>query len=223
MANSKSNDRLEVKQKKNCSIECNYPSECRWGKLGGASATSEAAVSTPLATIMEDVIQTAPASFEELLGLTPPDMVMDDDLDNLVTPASPPSPKDHTPSFWSSLLTSAKSRQKSKGRDTDVDMLDDVSVYNTEDHQFAADANVFVVGREDDMEIVPLSPPAASTIKSPFEMLRPVKRASADGHPLVPSPLRLSKTPSTLAMDDLAQQQKRHGLGIVMLDHGASK
>jgi len=53
--------------------------------------------------------------------------------------------------------------------------------------------------------------------------LRPVKRASADGHPLVPSPLRLSKTPSTLAMDDLAQQQKRHGLGIVMLDHGASK
>lgn len=218
----KSTGRFEVKQKKNCSVECNYPSECRWGKLGGVSA-SEVPVSTPLTTIMEDVVQTAPASFEEILGLTPPDMVMDDDLDNLVSPASPPSPKDHSPSFWSSLLTSAKSRQKSKGRDADVDMTDVVTIYNPEDHQPVADANIFVVGHEEDMEIVPLSPPAASPAKSPFELTRPLKRASAGGHPLVPSPLRLSRTASTSSLSDLAQQQTRLGLGIVMVDHGASK
>lgn len=216
------NGSFENMSKKNCSIECNYPSECRWGKLGGVSEL-EATTSSTLATIMEDVVETAPASFEELLGLTPPDMVMDDDLDNLLSPASPPSPKDHSPSFWSTFLTSAKTRQKSKTCDADVEMSDGLSVYNAKDHGFAANTNIFIVGHDEDMEITPLSPPAAKPIKSPFELTRPQKRASTDGHPLVPSPLRLSKTPSTSSIDDLAQQQSRLGLGIIMVDHGASK
>jgi len=215
---------------KNCSNDCNYPSECRWSAAGGVPAVKEAVTTENLTTIIEEDASPVPPSFEELLGLTPPDMI-EDDVANDIAPLSPPSPKRQDVSFWSSLFSTSTSRRNGKqdGEVTvtvedypvqDVIMGDTAPGFSMDDALLLADADYF--GRQTPPETNTVSP-FVLTLPSSFQLAPPTKRASTDAKPLSPSPLRIAKNSSSSTLDSLAQNEMPCGLGISMSEDEPQK
>jgi len=179
---------------------------------------------------MEEDPSLVPPSFEELLGLTPPDMI-EDVVANDIAPLSPPSPKRQDVSFWSSFLSTSTSRQNGKqdGEVTvtveeypvqDVIMGDTSLGFPMDDALLLADADYF--DRQTLPEVNTISPMVLS-FPPPFQLAPPSKRASTDGQPLSPSPLRIAKNSSTSTLNSLAQTDIQCGLGISMSEDEPQK
>lgn len=216
----KSEGRSNVGMHKNCSNDCNYPSECRWSNAGGVPAVNQAVTSENLTTIIEEDASLVPHSFEELLGLTPPDMI-EDDVANDMAPLSPPSPKRQDTSFWSSILSTSMLRRNSKGNGEVIVIVEDYPVQDImDDAMLLADANYFESQALPETQTIS---PMLLEIPSPFQLTSPTKRASTDAQPLAPSPLRITKNPSTATLHSLAQADMQCGLGISMSDDESQK
>jgi hypothetical protein len=218
--------RKSVDLHKDCSKNCNYPSECRWAKTSAAPASATATTSTSIINVSGEFSTATPPSFEEMLGLTPPDMIVDDPGTDS-TPASPPTPERNSePSFWTSILGAAKVRRKSKQETSiatpplDTTMTDDISELSMDDALLLAHADVDSDDFEfvdccESVEQIPIDP-ALLAIKSPFELSPPIKKSGADRSPIIPSPLRMARRSSETSILSMVKEEEECGLGIVM-------
>lgn len=213
--------RFRIANKKDCSANCNYPSECRWGKANNDFHLVEAVVAQPIpTTIIEHNTSTIPVSFEEILGLTPPDLIADDDIMEdveLTSPLSPPSPQQQDVSFWSGLINTAKLR-KNNTSEASESLLGSPLATIFEDDAVLVPASEVVIINHELNSVQDAVVPIETAIRSSFDITPPAKRTGTDGLPLVPSPLRMSRTPSSSSLD----QQSQLGLGISMDDSSHS-